>query len=62
MPSNTNPIATTIKKGDKADQVDFVENIFILDNIVFNKKNIFKKLFIRLNIEKGINVILYKNK
>jgi len=45
MPSNTNPIATTIKKGDKADQVDFVENIFILDNIVFNKKNIFKKTF-----------------
>lgn len=33
IPSNTKPIETTIKKGDNADAVDFVENIFILDNM-----------------------------
>ena len=47
MPSKTKPIEITIKKGDKVDAGDFVENILILDNIVFSKKNIFKKLFIR---------------
>ena len=60
MASNTNPIATTIKKGAKADAVDFVESILMLDSIVLIKKKILKKLFIRLNIEKGIKVILYR--
>ena len=31
---------------------------FILDKIVFNKKNILRKLFIRFIIDKGIKVIL----
>ena len=60
MASKTKPIATTIKKGAKADAVDFVESILILDSIVLIKKKILKKLFIRLNIEKGIKVILYR--
>ena len=48
----------TINNGINADVVDFVERTFIHDKIVFNKKNMLRKLFIRLNIEKGIKVKL----
>ena len=56
--SKTNPIVTTIINGANADVVDFVDITFILDKIVFNKKNILRKLFIRFIIDKGIKVIL----
>ena len=52
-------MAITVIRGVKEDESDFVDNIFILDKTVFIIKKIFRKLFIRLNIDKGIKVILY---